>query len=205
MSGCDGRRHSLRYEVFPFTRDAVIEWPTVHRGKLRREVAMARWAGRSPFQCVRMPRIAFRRGFAGKNTDKEVQQENQLSRTQDEGGHGNENVHHLLRLKKHVLGRIINTTHLTADSNNVHWEENAIGADEREPEMNLSECGVHETAEHLWEPEVQTGKCCEQRSDGHDEVEMCNDEVRILELDIRSRCSQKDTAQSTAHKHRYET
>src|SRR5262245_47222971 len=186
MSGCDGRRHSLRYEVFPFTRDAVIEWPSVHRGKLRREVAMARWAGRSPFQCVRMPRIAFRRGFAGKNADKEVQQENQLSRTQDEGGNGNEHVHHLLRLKKHVLGWIVNTTHLAAHPNYVHWEENAIGADEREPEMNLSECVVHEAAEHLRKPEVQTAKSREQRCDGHNQVKMCNDKVSILQLDIRS-------------------
>src|SRR5262249_16137623 len=161
MSGCDGRRHSLRYEVFPFTGDAVIEWPTVHHGKLRREVAVAQWAGGGPFQCVRMPCVPFRLGFAGKNADKEVHQENQLTRTQDEGGNGNEHVHHLLRLKKHVLARIVNTTHLAAHPNNVHWEENAICADEREPEVNLSERVVHEAAEHLRKPEVQTAKCGE--------------------------------------------
>src|SRR5215475_526395 len=136
-----------------------------------------------------MPGIPFRGRLSGKNADNEVQQKDQLSRAQNECGNRNKYVHRLLLLKEHVLGRVINTTHLAADSNNVHREENAIRPDEREPEVNLSECGVHEPAEHLREPEVQSGKCGEQWSDRHDEMEVRYDEVSILELNIRSRCS----------------
>ena len=154
MSRCDGRRYSLRYEIFPLPRDAEVERPTVHRRKVWREVAMPRRVRHGPFQCGRMPRVPFRRRFAGKNADDEVQQKDQLSRTQNERRNRNKYVHRLLRLKEDVLGRVINTTHLAADSDNVHREEHAIGADEREPEMNLSERRVHEPAEHLREPEV---------------------------------------------------
>src|SRR5215468_5989431 len=116
MSRCDGRRYSLRYKIFSLARRAVVEWSMVYRGKVRRKVAMTRRVRRGPFQCVRMSRVPFRCRFAGENADNEIHQEDQLSRTQNECRNRNKDVHRLLRLKEHVLRRVINTTHLAADA-----------------------------------------------------------------------------------------
>src|SRR5437773_5677216 len=185
MLSCDRCRYSLRYEIFPFAGHAIVEWPAMHCGKLFSKVTMSRRGRRNPFQSSRVPRIAFSHAPA-ENAEEEVEQENQLGRSQNKCGDRNEHVHRLLWLKEHVLSRVIDSPHLATDSDDVHRKKHAIGADEGEPEMNLSECRIHEPAEHFGKPEVDARKCSEQGSDRHNEMEMGNDEIRVLKLDIRS-------------------
>src|SRR5215831_9469760 len=194
MSGCYRYRHRLRDVVFSLSGHAEIEWPAVHRRKFWWEIPVSRRTRRRPFQCCRMPRIAFQRPFARKNTEQEVKQENQLRCTQHESGDRYEHIHRLLLLQEHVLSWIIDPSHLPADSDDMHRKEHAIGADEGEPEMNLSESGVHETAKHLRKPEIEAPKGREQRSDRHYQVKMRYHEIGILQLDIRSRRPQKNSA-----------
>src|SRR5206468_3328824 len=55
------------------------------------------------------------------------------------------------------------------------------------------------------EPKVETGKCREQWSDRHDEMEMGDDKIGVLKLNVGCRRPEKDTAQAAAHKHRHES
>ena len=107
-----------------------------------------------------------------------------MSCAKDEGGDGDEFIQRLLRLQKVVLGRIIDTAHLAADAQNVHREKHGIDTDEAHPEMDFSERHIHGPPEYFGEPIVDAAKCCKERSDGHHEMEMSHDEVRILKLDV---------------------
>ena len=98
---------------------------------------------------------------------------------------GNEHIHRLLRLEERVLSRIVETSHLSADAENVHREEDAVNADEAQPEMNLAERFVHEPAEHFREPEIESGERREQRRDCHHQMEVRDDEVGILQVECR--------------------
>src|SRR5215813_1784 len=108
----DRCRYSLRNKVFPFARHAVIERPAIHCGKLFSKITMTRRCRRSPLQSSRVPRISFSHGLPAEDAEEEVEQENQLGRSQHECGNGNENVHRLLWLKEHVLSRVIDAPHL---------------------------------------------------------------------------------------------
>src|SRR5262249_40244720 len=175
MLSCDCRRYSLRNKIFPFARHAVIERPAIHCGKLFSKITMTRRRRRSPLQSSRVPRISFSHGLPAEDAEEEVEQENQLGRSQHECGNGNENVHRLLWLKEHVLSRVIDAPHLASDSNHVHWEKYAIRTNEGEPEMNFSQRWIHESAKHLREPVIEAAKCSEQRGNGHHEMEMGDD------------------------------
>src|SRR5207247_6782822 len=100
---------------------------------------------------------------------------------------------------------VVNSTHLSADADNVHRKEHAVNTDESQPKMNPSERFIHEPAEHFREPEVQAAECGKQRSNRHHKMEVGDDEIRILKLNIRRRGSKKNSAESAAHKHRHES
>src|SRR5439155_7121086 len=153
-------RHCLRHKVFLLARHAVIERPPIHRRKLVSKITMSRRARYGPFESCRMPRIALGTSTR-KDADEEIEQKYQLGSAQDECCKRDENVHRLLFDQEHVLGRIVNAAHLSADTQNVHRKEYAVGADKCEPEMHLAEGVIHQTAEHLRKPEINTGECGE--------------------------------------------
>src|SRR5262245_58092390 len=131
MFGRNCRWNGLRHEVLFFPRQAEIKRPTMHGRKLFSKITMSRRGGYGPFQCRGVPRIALGCAFPDKDAEKEIDQENDLSRAQNKGGNGDKHVHRLLGLEKHVLGRVVDAPHLTADSNNMHWKKDAIRTDKR--------------------------------------------------------------------------
>src|SRR5438552_1334996 len=149
MFRCDRCRHGLRYEIFLFTGHAVVKRPAMHRWKLFSKITMSRRRRHGPFQGGRMPRVAFGGTLTCKDADEEIRQEDQLRRSQNERGDRDEYVHGLLGHKEHVLSWIVDAPHLAADSDDVHWEENTVNTNEREPEVNLSQGLVHEAAKHF--------------------------------------------------------
>ena len=101
-----------------------------------------------------MPGIMLHSALSRENAEKEIEQENQLSRTENKGRNGDEDIDRLLRHQEHILRWIVNTPHLAANADNMHREEDRVNTDETQPEMNLAERFVHEAAEHLREPEI---------------------------------------------------
>src|SRR5262245_17903566 len=101
-----------------------------------------------------MPRVVLRHFSSGEDTAEEIDQENELRSKSDERGDRNEHIHTLLRDQEIIFRRIVKTPHLAADAKDVHWEKDAIDADEADPEMNLAQRLVHEPAEHFREPEI---------------------------------------------------
>src|SRR5262249_16550246 len=188
MLSCDCRRYSLPNKMSPSARHAVTERPAMHCGKLFSKITMTRRRWRSPPQSSRVPRISFNHALPAEDAEEEVEQENQLGRSQNECGNRNEHVHRLLRLKEHVLSRVIDAPHLAANSNDVHREKHAIGTDECEPEMNFSQGRIHEPPKHLRKPVIDAPECGEQRRYGHHQMKVGNDEIGILKLDVCSRC-----------------
>src|SRR5207247_1628012 len=162
-----------------------------------------RWC--SPLYPSGMQGISLQRTFPRKNAEEEVDEEDQLGAAQDKSCNTDKDIHGLLRNQEHILRRVVNSTHLPADADNVHRKEHAVNADESQPKMNLSERFIHEPAEHFREPEIQTAECRKQRSNCHHKMEVGDDEISILKLNIRRRGPEKNSAQSAAHKHRHDT
>src|SRR4051794_28396248 len=92
------------------------------------KITMARGTRRKPLEAIRMPGIPFHSALTTENTNEEVEQEDQLSSSQNKGRNADKHIQGLLRLKKDVLGRIVNTAHLAANAENVHREEHAVNA-----------------------------------------------------------------------------
>ena len=63
----------------------------------------------------------------------------------------------------------------------------AVDADEGEPEVHLAQRLVHHPAEHLGEPEVGAGEHAEDRRHAHDQVEVGDHEVGVVEVDVERR------------------
>src|SRR5207237_7856968 len=133
---------------------------------------------------IRLTLITVGEEFPRENTDKKVEDEYKLLSTENKRRNTDEHIDGLLRLKKNVLCRIVDATHLTANADNVHWKEDAIDANECQPEVKSPKRFIHKASEHFWKPEIEPTKCCKQRSNSHYKVEVRHDEVSVLKLDI---------------------
>src|SRR2546426_239799 len=159
MLGRDSCRNGLRNEIFLFARNAVVKRPSMHGRQLFSKVTMSGWDRGHPLQTIRVPRIPLHDPLPRENTDEKVQDKYQLSSAEDKREGADEYINRLLRLQEDVLRWVINPAHLAADADDVHREEHTVGTDKREPEVEFAEAFIHEPAEHLREPEIQTCKC----------------------------------------------
>src|SRR5215216_1500220 len=89
-------------------------------------------------------------------------------------------------------------------SHYVHRDEDGIHADESDGEMNLAQRLAHHLSEHLREPEVCPGKHREYRRYSHNQVEVADDEVSIVELNIKRRLSEQESRDAARHEQRNE-
>ena len=80
----------------------------------------------------------------------------------------------------------------------VHRHEDAVDADEGEPEMQFAERLVHHAADHLRAPEIRAGEDAEDGGDGHDEVEMGDDEVGGVQVGVNGRLREEEAADAAA-------
>src|SRR5437773_515332 len=108
----------LRNKILFFAWITVIKRPTVHRRQLLSKVTMAGEYGSDPLETIRVPRITLHDAFPSEDTDKKVQDKDQLGRAQYKCGDADKDINRLLRLQEDVLRRIVNPAHLTANTDN---------------------------------------------------------------------------------------
>src|SRR5207245_11679582 len=90
-------------EILLLARDAVVKRPTVHGWQLFSKVTMSRRVGGSPLESSGMPGIMLHSAPSRENAEQEIEQENQLSRTENNGCNDDEDIHRLVRHKDHIL------------------------------------------------------------------------------------------------------
>src|SRR5215831_18347491 len=188
-----GCGHRLRNKVLLLAGHAVIKGPAVNDRQLFSKITMPGRTWNGPFQSCRMPRVVFCNSFTRKDAAEEVEDKDQLCGSKDERSIGDEHIYGLLGHEERVLSRVVNAAHLAANAEYVHRKENTVRADEGKPEMQFTKAFVHESAEHFREPEVEARKSRKERRNCHDEVEMRHYKVRVLKLNIRSRCSKENS------------
>src|SRR5947199_3297344 len=93
-------------------------------------------------------------GLSRENAEKEVEQENQTSGTENKGCNGDEDIHRLMRHQKHILRWIVNTPILATIADIMQREKDAVNTDEGQPEMDSPQRLIHESGKHLREPEI---------------------------------------------------
>ena len=69
----------------------------------------------------------------------------------------------------------------------------------------LTERLVHHAADHLRHPEIRSGEDPEDGGDGHDEVEVSDDEVGGVQIGVNRWLRQEETADAAADEHGDET
>ena len=84
------------------------------------------------------------------------------------------------------LGELRVAARLTRHARIVHGHEDAVGADEGEPEMPPRQTLVHHAAEHFGEPVVGGGKNPEDGGHAHDQVEVAGHEIGVVQRNIQA-------------------
>src|ERR1041384_4247695 len=97
------------------------------------------------------------------------------------------------------------TTRHALQAHHVHWDEDRVDAEERDPEVNAADAFVHEAAEHLGEPEVERRKHAEDRRYTHYEVEVRRDDVSIVHRQVKRALAQDQSGNTTGDEQRNET
>src|ERR1700730_13882615 len=87
----------------------------------------------------------------------------------------------------------------------MHRHEDRISADEGQPEVSLAPALIHHAAEHFGEPIIGRGEYAEDCGYAHDQMEMSDHKIGIVELNVENRLRQEGPAQSPGNKKRYET
>ena len=73
---------------------------------------------------------------------------------------------------------------MTLEAQVVHGHEDAVSADESQPEVNLAERLIHHAAGGFREPEIGSRKHPEDRRHAHDHVEVSDHEIAVVERQV---------------------
>src|SRR5579872_6329891 len=93
------------------------------------------------------------------------------------------------------------TADVSCQTKVMEWHEDAVGADEGEPEMNLAQSFVHHAPVHLGEPEVSAGKDAKHRGHAHHHVEVSNHEIGGVQHDVERGLSQEESTDAAGDEH----
>src|SRR5947207_7851458 len=104
------------------------------------------------------------------------------------------------RLEELVFSKLCIPAGHPGNSHRMHRNEDAINADEGDPEMELAESFVEEAAKHLGKPEVNGRKHPEDRSDTHHQMKMSSHEVSIVHWEIQGCLAQHQPCYSPGDK-----
>src|ERR1043166_9143930 len=108
-------------------------------------------------------------------------------------------------VEKSILSKARITARHTDDIHDVHRHKDRVDADERDPEVDLSNRFVHEAAKHLREPEVERRKHSENRSHTHHEGEVSWNDVGVVHWQIERALSENQTGDATGDEQRHES
>src|ERR1700736_1601577 len=77
----------------------------------------------------------------------------------------------------------------------------AVGADEGNPEMHLTQRFVEHASSHFSKPEIGSGEDAKDGSHAHDHVEMADDEVCCVQINIDGWLRQEKSADASTDEH----
>src|SRR5438445_13158271 len=82
----------------------------------------------------------------------------------------------------------------------MHRHEDGVHAYKREPEMDLAEALAQVASKHFRRPEIGRGENAEAGRDAHNQVEMGDDEIGVVETQVNRGLRQKQTGNPAGHK-----
>jgi len=121
------------------------------------EIAVPRRARRLPFKAVSVPWVSTDTR-AVENAVEEIDDEHDLRQHQNDRRNRDERVSAAAIFGTSDVPGIGIPPRLTDRAQDVHREEDAIEADERDEEMHFAPELVHLATEHFWEPEIDRAK-----------------------------------------------
>ena len=122
------------------------------------------------------PRVEYREEVA----TKEVEQEDRLRRKSDNRSHGYKHVQISIHICKLIVGPRVIPSWEASDTNVVHWEEDHVNSHKGEPEVDVSQLGIHHSSKHFREPMVHPCHQTEERGGTHYQVEVSNHKIGVV-------------------------
>ena len=175
----------------------------IHHRRASAKIVARRRSRRRPLQSSRLPRIVARLRSL-EHAPEQVEQEHKLNGDSHECRIGHKCLQrNQLSLISH-FGELRVAPRLARQSQIMHRHENRIRAGEGDEEMNLSQPLIHHSAQHLREPIIRSSEDSEDRRNSHDQMEMANHEVSVVQGNIQHRLSQERPTESARHEQRNE-
>src|SRR5712692_11026843 len=82
----------------------------------------------------------------------------------------------------------------------MHRHEDGVHAYKRKPEVDFAEAFAQVASEHFRRPEIGGGKNAEDGRDAHNQVEMGDDEIGVVEEQVNGGLRQKQTGNPAGNK-----
>ena len=199
-AGCRIRLHD---EILRGTGYSVLVWPMVHHRSDAIKIIVGRRSRCRPLEGCRLPGIV--RGLRSlEHAPEQIDHEDELSRNRDDGCISHE------RLQRHQFSLVGNfgelrvAASLSGHAEVVHGHEDRVGSSERDEEVQLAQRFVHHAPEHFREPIISRREDAEDRRDAHDQVEVSDHEICVVELNIEHGLRQERAAQTAGDEERNE-
>lgn len=162
----------------------VIVSPTVNFRNFARPVTVTGidWSG--PFQGSCFPWVLRSHLPTFENAVEEVEDEQQLGSKYYDHHNTDKVVQWLELVERSPVGVIVIPSWHTGHTFVVHWPEDQVSTNQRDPEVDVTQCIVHKATIHFREPVVNTGKHTEEGRYTHYYVEVRDYEVGIVQVNI---------------------
>src|SRR5450631_3297384 len=171
---------------------AIVICPAMNFGDLTRPVAMSRAYRSCPFQGSGAPWVLGDHFSSLENRIEEIEYEQQLNGKYDHRHGGDEPVQVPELVKGKPVAVIQVTAGHTCQSFVVHRPEYQVGAGKSYPEMDIRHRIVQVAAIHFREPVINAAEHAQDPRDTHNDMEMRDHEISIMQLDIQRRVAQED-------------
>jgi len=142
---------------------------------------------------------------AFEHTPEEIDEEDELSGCRYEDQDRDHLVERLQVLQIVELGHLSISPRIACHAEEVHRQKDPINADECEPEMEFAEPFTHHSAKHLREPEIGAGEYAEDRCHTHNQVEVADDKIGVVEVKVKRVLAEKDPAESACREERHKS
>src|SRR4029453_4370272 len=202
VSSC-GPRHRrlvLRQEILRGARDAVVVGPAIHYRKGLAPVAMPGWRlRRLPFERGRTPGVVTS-GAASPEAPDKIEHEDELGGANDQGDDRDEGIQRCGRgrNKSHLAHFVVPARH-AHQADVVQWEEDRVGPEECDPEMELSERIAEKPTRDLRVPMVDPAEDGENRRDAPHHMKMRDDEKRGGKRHIEDEIAEEKAGEPAIH------
>ena len=132
-----------------------------------------------PLQRSGLPGV-LARSLALEHAPNEIEVEDQLHRDRCDRRYRYEHHERMQILQIFILSKLRKATRHADQAHNVHRHEDAVHANERDPEVQLTESFIHHAAKHLREPEIGGCKHAEDRSNTHHEMKVSQHDIGVM-------------------------